>query len=128
MADSLLENESFENVESGMTDEQILRVAVTKAVEFGWDEQPLYQDILENFIGSVLDNRYYAIIFSHSFAEAFVKYILSDTWSRIQLFKDSDDIAKYTKAGILIEEGKEIVLTEMVKTEEPLRYLEQFFR
>ena len=91
-----------------MTNEQILKKAINKAVKNGWDKT-LYQDILDKFVGDGLDDEYYTFIFSHDFAKAF--------WGKEEWTDD--------------EYGLKIIawqqhLQQMVLEEEPLEYIEKF--
>ena len=88
-----------------MTDQQILKFAIRKAIEYGWDTL-IQEDKYDYYIKSGV---YYSIIFSRPFAEAFVNYIVSE-----------DKLN--TGENMPIER----FLTEMVLETYPLTYLEKF--
>ena len=96
-----------------MTNEQILKKAIEKAVENGyrsciyiskgyWKYDAWYESMLE-------ENKYFQIIFSHDFAKAF--------WG-----------LDFTKEGTYFEVKPWMYhLQKMVLETEPLKYLEKFY-
>lgn len=107
-----------------MTNEQILKKAIEKAIKNGLKiEQSNPSDA--KYVATESQSIRGAV-FSHDFAKAFVRYILSDSILTIYLFKDSEKIEKYSKAGIIEEMAKDIFLAEMVLEKEPLKYIEKF--
>jgi len=94
-----------------MPNEQILKKAIEKAVENGWDPT-LYRDVFDNWVGDGLDDEYYIIIFSHSFAKAF--------WGEEKIHDDK----------FVMIEGMQTAwkyhLQQMVLEEQPLKYIEKW--
>lgn len=116
-----------------MNSEQILRKAIEKAVEYGWEEG---KGEWERLVGLMAEREapltigsIFEIIFDHKFAEAFVRYLISERPQdarellRIQYMpyvRIKDKLEHY------IEKLKKIILQQMVLEKEPLKYLEKF--
>ena len=113
-----------------MTNEQILKKAIEKIIKNGWkgywEGMPEAGLPCEAHSMESEETCVYKIIFSHDFAKAFVKYIITDTYLILQLFGDSDEIQKFQKAGILEDIAKEKFLQQMVLEENPLSYIEKY--
>jgi len=94
-----------------MKPESILKKAIEKAVENGWNEYDYYDTKKEN-INFILNDHerpeLFTIIFSHDFAKAF--------WGT----------ERKTKGKWFIGEMWQLHLREMVLEEEPLKYIEKF--
>ena len=100
-----------------MKDEQILKKAVEKAVENGWDYSFTKEEIDKLIKG------YQSFIFSHSFAKAF--------WGKEDIY-DEDGMPR-EKNGCFPEytgsnEGLwwKVHLQQMVLEEQPLKYIEKW--
>lgn len=89
-----------------MTNEEILKKAVEKALNNGW-EPPEYSMTMGT----------YSIIFQHDFAKAF----FGNTYHVIGKDKDGDNVYNDLKAW-------QFHLQQMVIEKEPLKYLERFVR
>jgi len=86
-----------------MTNEQILKKAIEKAVKNGW--KGLYPQLDENVMEFKL---FYGFLFSHDFAKAF--------WGEEVVGRD----------GKFITYMWQCCLQQMVLEKEPLKYLEKF--
>ena len=119
-----------------MTNEQILKKAIEKAVKGGYPKDPfhLYDDklIRTTLLGT---RTYYADIFSHSFAKAFWgEELLRWGQTREEYIKEALGKHLYSKhswAGEFWDREDKMVawafhLQQMVLEEEPLKYLERF--
>lgn len=98
-----------------MTDEQILKKAIEKALANGWEiEDAMSFDSSQTptqwasvlYVGT--RKTYYKIIFSHSFAKAF--------WGE----------ERKTKGKWFVGEMWQLHLQQLVLEEEPLKYIEKF--
>lgn len=63
---------------------------------------------------------YFQIIFSHPFAEAFIRYVFKKHKYNF------DNLMYYYEFPADIEKAKQVFLQQMVLEEEPLKYLEKF--
>ena len=100
-----------------MTNEQILKKAIEKAVKGGFYNEEIR--FLKDDDWKVEDILYYAIIFSHSFAKAFWGEKFYEGYPR----KIKINLDKYEYVVLRIWEHH---LQQMVLEEEPLKYLERF--
>jgi len=104
-----------------MTNEQILKRAINKAVKNGYKYKwKMTQSDWDYEIQWFLkENSYHSFIFSHDFAKAF--------WGEKKLVKDTPfyttEVDK--KTGIPFY-GWQLCLQQMVLEKEPLKYLEKF--
>lgn len=114
-----------------MTNEQILKQAIEKAVKNGWYAFGTVIDV-EKFTKEswkittdFLLKRYSAfdILFSHDFAKAFARYLLKEKADEIKL---SYRHKLPAKQSLRIEEIKNWLLQQMVLEKEPLQYLKKF--
>ena len=102
-----------------MSNEEILKKAIAKAVKNGWVKYPemsLGREYMPLWTIKdwIREHGFNSIIFSHEFAKAF--------WGEKHMYyegKNADDMIGNQKAYIYH-------LQEMVKEEEPLKYLEKF--
>ncbi len=94
-----------------MTNEQILKKAIEKAVENGYNLWiPKHEEPLDDYMDFLYDDKeYFKIIFSHEFAEAF--------WPG-EIYETAGSKAK---TPVFLFE-----LASMVKEKDPIKYLEQF--
>ena len=93
-----------------MTNEQILKKAIEKAVKGGWDGDGWYEDWGRDEIGKILFNYKNSwdvekLIFSHDFAKAFFPKVSHDN--------DNDVPWQFN-------------LQQMVLEKDPIKYLERF--
>ena len=94
-----------------MTNEEILKKAIEKAVENGWNTHLAISVVLELAKDDPFINPY-SLIFSHDFAKAF--------WGE-------DDYEEVMSGGSSTEwKAWEYHLREMVLEEKPLQYLKKF--
>lgn len=108
-----------------MTNEQILKKAIEKAVENGWDWKQW--DFAIKRDGSCCDTAWLpAIVFSHNFAKAFwgdgkrnKEYIDFTTKKPVYSYQISGNNYSYLKRW-------QHHLQKMVLSKEPLKYLEKF--
>lgn len=107
-----------------MTNEQILKKAVEKAVKNGFELEEMREDKM--FWKMITDKEwyietdfYFSLIFSHDFAKAF--------WGEKEIVEIAVD-RKEKKLFKVVNAGWEIELQEMVLEKEPLKYLEKFLK
>ncbi len=118
-----------------MTNEQILKQAIEKAEENGFEISeslvsldPHEGEVSTSFNGIVWMSKE-KILFSHDFAKAFIKYLLSD-----EFLTKPYGVMRVKKlgfkAGRKIEKNIEVMknnfLQQMVLEKEPLQYLKKF--
>jgi len=108
-----------------MTNEQILKKAIEKAVKNGWEAWNTQEGYYTIEI-LIRERRYYSIIFSHDFARAFwgdgkrnEEYIDYATKKPVYSYQISGNNWSYLKRW-------QHHLQQMVLEEEPLKYLEKF--
>jgi len=124
-----------------MTKKEILRKAIEKAVKNGFNEGRSFGVYVGEMLngevfnekGEITEHRipyYFQIIFSHSFAKAFVKHIQKEKLAMfLELlgdYKRDDSITpnlnEAWELGIVVRN----FLQQMVIEEEPLKYLAKF--
>ena len=101
-----------------MTNEQILKQAVEKAIINGWDkklEDGAYVSRIDGFDYYLEQRRYYGIIFSHNFAKAF--FGEEETEYQTKEMKEADVIGW--------QKEWRFHLQQMV-LEDPILYLKKF--
>ena len=114
-----------------MTNEQILKKAISKAVKNGWNYKPYWHlgitglawgDIARN------ESQHIHIIFSHDFAKAFFGKKKLESWE-----VDDDAVGRYDKGCHECGTGKmmkvpiwQYHLQQMVLDKDPIKYLEKF--
>ena len=110
-----------------MTDEQILKKAIEKAVKNGYCGVIAETELqFSDMIGECV---HYHLIFSHDFAKAFAKYILKEkpkdakwlgevSWNYL--------FGKSSEPQNKLERIKRVFLINMVLEKEPLKYIEKF--
>lgn len=106
-----------------MNNIKILKKAVIKAVENGWEEgKEIMLDNMELCSGYYANyDVYSSFIFSHSFAKAFWGETICNKFPDIICNYDHSLFVEMTKAPIY-----KYHLQQMVIEEEPLKYLERF--
>ena len=105
-----------------MTNEQIIKKAIEKAVKNGFNHSAYYIDGYFDVWLNEGDGKYrqeYTIIFSHNFAKAF--------WGE-EIYQCSGDFYHLSSCGgcNVLEDGWQYHLQHMVLEKAPLRYLEKF--
>ena len=114
-----------------MTNEQILKKAIEKAVKNGWEEGIKFLSVIElgqGFLTKVLP---YRVIFLHDFAKAF--WGTKDEWHTtectcggVDFHLGGYDMHKMNCAKIKANRGYKFHLKEMVLKKNPLKYIEKF--
>jgi hypothetical protein len=116
-----------------MTNKEILKKAIEKAVKNGWNPIPYIPEHTPGATGDqlikLLAFNYYKFIFSHSFAKAFwgeeeIKYLPLNFVKAV----DAEEIAKNFLLLNLKSPAWEYHLKQMVLEEDPIKYLEQFLK
>ena len=103
-----------------MTNEQILKKAIEKAMKNGYEPESMWELHLKNW---ALDRHYYRIaIFSHDFLKAF----FGTKMECVQTMCHSDAHERPKVVHERFPESWEYHAEQMVKEEEPLKYLETF--
>ena len=118
-----------------MTDEQILRKAIEKAVENGyWSNWSTYHKYEQKEIlkRNLTDEHYYSLIFSHAFAKAFwredktkwnIQARLSVHFKNLKWYLES---AKGEFLCPIFIPAWQYHIQRMALEKEPLKYLERF--
>jgi hypothetical protein len=104
-----------------LTNEEILKGAIEKAVKNGWDIDPMWEDDLDDEIDrykNELEAVYRYWIFDHDFAKAFFGKKDNHKIEKIRI--NGEDTA------VAINENWQYHLQQMVLKKEPLKYLENF--
>ena len=109
-----------------MTNQQILKQAIEKAVKNGWklpkleyaDEWSVTGDGIQEDYNTYID--FERIIFSHDFAKAFAKYLLKENK------KLPCELSFYEGSNEAIMQVKKALLQQMVLEKEPLQYLKKY--
>jgi len=104
-----------------MTNKQILRKAIEKAVKNGYKEILLSE--VDEFLVNLRDDTCYNIIFSHDFARAFAKYIYQT--KQHFMFLNLEEIKDWPEEEIITTIQFEFLIA-MVVEKKPLEYLERF--
>jgi len=103
-----------------MTNEQILKKAIEKAVKGGYF---ISDDKIPGYLITVNCNHYYRLIFSHDFAKAFWG---TDCVSRKEILLAKQPILKYFYSNRDKIYEWEYHLQQMVLEEDKLKYIEKF--
>jgi len=119
-----------------MTDEQILKKAIEKAIKNGWKKGKLYLGNV-HYLGCGRDayRYYYAIIYNRDFAKAIWGEEIKCHYCDLNQEKHKIIIGKTydecSNCGLLVEgdylqESWKTHIEQMVLEKEPLKYLEKF--
>jgi hypothetical protein len=109
---------------AGMSDQQILEIAIRKATNRGYKDEPNYTMAwsYRNNNWVLPDKSYYAFIFDHHFAKAL--------WGEARvdddgiLFRDEHDMIIPSKTKLsTVHRGWRYHLQQMVIAEDPIQYL-----
>ncbi len=112
-----------------MTNEQILKKAIEKAVKGGYSKSQAkaFYEVLEEFSDSPATNKCFviALIFSHDFAKHFWgEDWVCDCCGEKSCWEGNTQCNRYRNAGVLTL--WEFQLQQMILKAEPLQYLVQF--
>ena len=111
-----------------MTNEQILKKAIEKAIKNGWGKYDLEDCDDVWFYEELEDNNYYSTIFSHDFAKAFWGEEYDRSWSFLKKKPTKKELAKDDKTSneLGLKRNYEWALQEMVLEKDPLNYIKKF--
>ena len=99
-----------------MTNEQILKKAIEKAVENRWEHNYKFSDKSWHYL--LYDKGFYKLIFSHSFAKAF--------WGEEAREYACIDMPEHECNCMRTIPSWQWYLQQMVIEEQPLKYIEKF--